>query len=156
MNSAVLLCFIVLLAITNAQFPQLSGSFSFQGSSESTTFGLVTSNPCYNVYNDISRGLQSVVSTQRILFTTPTTVQVASVNDSAEYSNTVDTCVRTIADSLSISPFSVNESTWDIFQRATESPAGTFTVSNIFNTHQVVIVDGLPTEYTETATFQPP
>ncbi|KAI6649072.1 hypothetical protein LOD99_6793 [Oopsacas minuta] len=136
-----------LFAAINAQFPQLSGSFSFKGSSEDSVLGFVTEFPRYDLYVDISRGLQAVEYTTSFFFTT-TTIQVASVNDSAVYVDISGTCEVLTTLFPSVFPFSTTENFWDRFINSTESPPGTFTYDGFFDTYEVIIVNGLPTQLT--------
>ncbi|KAI6647903.1 hypothetical protein LOD99_8364 [Oopsacas minuta] len=118
-NSLACFCLFAVLAATNAQLPELSASFSLEGTAVYTIAGTVITVPRYNVANDVTRGLQLLDN---------------GVCSDESFSKLI--------------PFQADSNTWDLFNGSTEEPAGTFSVSTATASYELIILDGVPAVFT--------
>ena len=132
-----------LFAATFAAFPQISPSFSFEASLELST---ITSNPRFNVANDVNRLLQYVNSTNG---DGTETFIVSSEFDSATYTNEDGQCTSSAFDTLAYFPLTLD--VWSRFELGKEDPSGTYTIekfsSYAYSSEELVIVNDLPVSY---------
>ena len=150
-----LLCILVIITGTNALGPQLSPSFSFQGTAVSTaTAGSIMATTTYTRYDvaiDATRGL--LASTQvatlesggsSIPFTRFT---IESVNDSMQYVVLNGVCNSFTYTVNPTNPMSYSPNFWSKFDNAVENPPGTYTVTFPPFVQTLVTENGLPTSY---------
>ena len=151
MKTPAILCLASLLVAVSGQFPNLSPSFSFEGSLVRTfTSGtILDSFPRYNLAVDISRQLQKVDQ----LEDSDNTITISSGSDDANYrsespflSGRSRTCSRRFLRPSDYFP--IDSNVWEDFADSVESPPGTFTHSTFFDTLTVVIENGVPVSYT--------
>ena len=127
-------------------FPNLSPSYSLQGSLVRTVNGLQASTVTYSVSVDVNRQLQFVdetVTTKRVV---SNTLRLSSEADSATYRSINGVCSETIFSATNVFPLDTN--VWDLYAAGTESPAGTYSYTQNGITRQVTIVNEIPVLFT--------
>ena len=147
-------CILALVAGSHAQGPNLSPSFSFEGSAVST----ITSGPTdltftytqFDLAIDATRELQamefaSTFSGQQIMQYT-----ILSINDGMQYTVTNNVCNAISTDMTMNSSLDY----WSFFDNAVENPPGTYTVNVSTVILTLVTVNGLPTSLNTTVPGQ--
>ena len=137
-----------LLAVSG-QFPTLSPSYSIEGIISITENGAAVSTSIYSGSVDISRGLGFVDETETTASGVVTNIiEISSLYDGAAYFSDNNMCNEITFESNVNFPIDTN--VWDSYVNATESPAGTFTITKGDITLQVTIVNGVPDLFTTT------
>ena len=131
-----------LLAVSG-QCPTLSPSYSIEGIISITENGAAVSTSIYSGSVDISRGLGFVDETETTASGVVTNIiEISSLYDGAAYFSDNNMCNEITFESNVNFPIDTN--VWDSYVNATESPAGTFTITKGDITFQVTIVNGVP------------
>ena len=131
-----------LLAVSG-QFPTLSPSYSIEGIISITENGAAVSTSIYSGSVDISRGLGFVDETETTASGVVTNIiEISSLYDGAAYFSDNNMCNEITFESNVNFPIDTN--VWDSYVNATESPAGTFTITKGDIALQVTIVNGVP------------
>ena len=137
-----------LLAVSG-QFPTLSPSYSIEGIISITENGAAVSTSIYSGSVDISRGLGFVDETETTASGVVTNIiEISSLYDGAAYFSYNNMCNEITFESNVNFPIDTN--VWDSYVNATESPAGTFTITKGDIALQVTIVNGVPGLFTTT------
>ena len=151
-----LLCILVIITGTNALGPQLSPSFSFDGTAVLTqTTGAtmtITTFTRYNLAIDATRGLLYANIEGMSGGVTNTINAVGSVNDNSAYQVLNGVCTKSTYTVNPSDPMGLQVNFWSAFDNVAANPPGTYvvTVSQVVLT--LVTVNGLPVTLTSSST----
>ena len=151
-----LLCILAIITGTNALGPQLSPSFSFEGTAVFTaTSGTTVTTGTFTRYNlaiDDTRGLLYANIEGMIAGVTSAINAVASVNDNSAYQVLNGVCNESTYVVNPSDPMSLQVNFWSAFDNVAANPPGTYvvTVSQVVLT--LITENGLPVSYTISST----
>ena len=138
-----------LLLAVSGQLSNLSPSYSLTGTIVSSSSGVTGSTVTISLSVDITRELQYIEATQTVDGTTTSGSGISSGNDDATYVITDGVCSEG-----ELAPnqfFPLDSNIWDMFAAGTESPPGTYTITDSGVTTQLTLVNGRPAFITITA-----
>ena len=146
-----LLCILAMITGTNALGPQLSPSFSFQGTAVSTqTIGTTVTTTTFTRYN------LTIDATRELLYAniegmsgevTRSIYALASVNDNTGYEVLNGVCSKSTYTVNPSDPMGLQVNFWSVFDNAVENPPGTYIVTVAPVVLTLVTISGLPVSY---------
>ena len=147
-----LLCILAIITGTNALGPQLSPSFSFQGTAVSTITTGTTTYTRYDLAIDIPRGLVYFKLDGISGGVARSLYELASANDNSGYGVLNGVCNGSAYTGNPSDPMGIQVYFWSAFDNVAANPPGTYvvTVSQVVLT--LVTVNGLPVTFTSIAT----
>ena len=147
-------CILALVAGSHAQGPNLSPSFSFEGSAVFT----ITSDPTdstimytqFDLAIDATRELLAIQEAATFSGQQMTQYTILSINDGMQYTVTNNVCNAISTDMTMNSSLDY----WSFFDNAVENPPGTYTATFSTVVLTLVTVNGLPTSLNTTGLGQ--
>ena len=151
-----LLCILAIITGTNAQGPQLSSSYLYQGTGMLTaTEGTTVTTTTYTRFDvavDISRRLRYTNFVGVSEGATYSIYQFFSGNDNTSYLVLNGICTERAFISNASDPMISQADSWSQYDNAVENPPGTFTITGSQSVTKLVTTNGLPTSITGSTT----